>query len=182
MTTTATKKANGGEPAEERVVPPLRPADCYFEAAGQKTQALLIFADEKMRAEDVARPEIWQLLVDSLVPLSTAWVHAADESWAVEVMIRSNIPGRCSVHVLRTARFDPIDHSAKRVLPENYAVVYLGAADGWGAVRTNPDGSKQTLVTTRTNPSLQTEEETVRWLLDQNFLRQAAVGPRRIPR
>jgi len=171
-------KGNGADSAVlVKELPTLRPDKCYCEE--QKAQRLMIYAPAGLKADDAGNPAIWQALSHMLVPFSTGWLIGDGERWAVEFMVRSNLPGRCSVVPLRTVDLPTFDHTAKRTLPENLSVRHGGSAAGWIVERTNPDGSTTMIGKGSDHPEWQSEEDVIRWALDHASVRQPPAGPRR---
>ncbi|MCC7079470.1 MAG: hypothetical protein IT530_02265 [Burkholderiales bacterium] len=175
----AKTKGNGADPTAAKALPTLRPDKCF--CAEQKTQSLVVFAPAGLAAGDVGNPAIWQALSRMLQPFSTGWVIAEDERWAVEFMVRSAIPGRCTVVALRTVDLPAFDHAARRTLPQNMSVRFGGASVGWVVERKNPDGSLTVLGRGTDHPEWHGEEDVIRWCLDHASVRQPAEGVRRFP-
>lgn len=167
-------KVNGATEGKPREVPMLRLDRAY--CAEQKVQNLLVIAPPGLKAEEVGLPIIWQGLAKMLQPYSRVDVVDDDDRWLVEVMVRGNLPGKCSVVVLRTIDLPARDASGGIALPENVKIRLAGPATGWLVERTNPDGTLTVMGKGTDHPEWRSERDVHDWYWSHAAVRQTVAG------
>lgn len=170
-------KANGSEEAP-REVPTLRPDRAYF--VEQRMQNLLIVAPAGLKASDVANPVILQPLQKMLQPYSLLYIVDDEDRWIVEAMVRNNLPGKCSLVILRTIDLPPRDSASGIVLPEDVKIRQGGPAVGWLVERKNTDGSVIVMGKGCDHPEWRSERDVHDWYWAHASVRQTVAAQRRL--
>lgn len=127
------------EVSEERAIPvvSLAPKDVRLrEAAGNVFRIIAPIGTTPERLEESS---FYAVVCPQFRPNDELIILAADRTFRARYIVLEAGIGYCSVHQLSYTKLPAMLSSVGESLPSNHRLVYMGAEEGWSAVR-NSDG------------------------------------------